>query len=97
MPFLLPLPVPEPQWTPGNPRLPRSHSPGPASQPKAGLKKKPQSKKMSTLTEYIYSLVLLVTVHLLESNAQQHNKFLFQEGYIVEFLLKLLWREFDFV
>ncbi|XP_040001964.1 E3 ubiquitin/ISG15 ligase TRIM25 isoform X2 [Xiphias gladius] len=43
----------EPQWPPGHPRLPRSHSPGPGSQLKAGPKKKPpkQTKKPSESTE----------------------------------------------
>ncbi|XP_070683719.1 E3 ubiquitin/ISG15 ligase TRIM25 [Pempheris klunzingeri] len=41
----------EPQWHPGPPRLPRSHSPGPP--PKAGPKKKPQqqTKKAPQTTE----------------------------------------------
>ncbi|XP_018534032.1 E3 ubiquitin/ISG15 ligase TRIM25 isoform X1 [Lates calcarifer] len=43
----------EPQWPPGHLKLPRSHSPGPGAQPKAGPKKKnqKQTKKPPQSTE----------------------------------------------
>ncbi|XP_026216093.1 E3 ubiquitin/ISG15 ligase TRIM25 isoform X2 [Anabas testudineus] len=39
----------EPQWPSGNTRFPRSHSPGPGCQPKAGVKKRPQKQTKKTL------------------------------------------------
>ncbi|XP_018534037.1 E3 ubiquitin/ISG15 ligase TRIM25 isoform X5 [Lates calcarifer] len=74
----------EPQWPPGHLKLPRSHSPGPGAQPKAGPKKKNQ--KTSDITPNITSaekrseLLKYGTVLTLDPKTA-HKRIILSEGF----------------